>query len=100
DENYLPQFKLGQKDFVSRISIPDKLMGREEVMLIMQDAYRIARSGKKQALYVSGSSGVGKSRLVQEFQRVHLDASTFITKAKFDALQRTAPYTAMIAAGR
>ena len=100
DENYLQEFNLGQKDFVSRISIPDKLMGRDEVMLIMQDAYQIARSGRKQALYISGSSGVGKSRLVLEFQRIHLDASTFITKAKFDILQRNAPYSAMVTAVR
>ncbi len=100
DETYLLDFKLGQKDFVGRISIPDKLMGRDEVMSIMKDAYRIARNGNKQALYISGYSGVGKSRLVQEFQRIHLDASTFVTKAKFDILQRTSPYTAMIAAMR
>lgn len=100
DENYLHDFKLGRDDIVSRISITDKLMGRDDVMSVITDAYRIARSGHKQTLYISGYSGVGKSRLIQEFQRTQPDASVFITNAKFDILQRKTPYTAMVTAMR
>jgi histidine kinase len=100
DENYLQSFKLGGKDYVNRITIPGRLMGRDDELNIMNDAYTLAGIGKKQTLYISGYSGIGKTRLVQEFQHTHMDASSFITKAKFDALQRNSPYSALIAAIR
>lgn len=100
DDIYLKSFKLGEKDYVSRITISSKLMGRDAELTIMNDAYQLAQMGKKQALYIGGYSGVGKTRLVQEFQRTKVDASSFVTKAKFDFLQRSTPYTAIIAAIR
>ncbi len=100
DDRYPGAFTLGQKDFVSRITISAKLLGRDNEMAIMNDAYQLAMMGKKQALYIGGYSGIGKTRLVQEFQRTSVEASSFITKAKFDALQRNSPYTALIAAIR
>jgi histidine kinase len=100
DENYRENFRLGEKDYVSRITISAKLMGRDPELVLMNDAYQLAGRGKKQALYIGGYSGVGKTRLVQEFQRTMVETTTFITKAKFDALQRNSPYTALIAAMR
>jgi histidine kinase len=100
DDNYRENFRLGEKDYVSRITISAKLMGRDPELVLMNDAYQLAKKEKKQALYIGGYSGIGKTRLVQEFQRTMVDTSTFITKAKFDALQRSSPYTALIAAMR
>ncbi len=100
DDYYLESFKLGQKDFVNHITISSILMGRENELAVITDAYKLALTGKKQALYICGYSGVGKTRLVQEFQRKNVNASSFITKSKFDVLQRNLPYSALIAAIR
>ena len=100
DDYYLNTFKIGEKDFVSHITIPSKLMGRENELETLNDAYQLAKKGKKQALYITGYSGVGKTRLVQEFQQKYLENDSFITKAKFDKSQLNFPYSALINAIR
>lgn len=98
DQHYLDHYKLGQTDYVNRITISSKLVGRDDELAVMNDAYRLALQGNKQTLYIGGYSGVGKSRLVQEFYIKRAEASSFISKAKFDSLQRNLPYSALIMA--
>lgn len=100
DDHYLESFKIGQKDFVSHITISATLMGRDNELAMINDAYLLALKGIKQALYVTGYSGVGKSRLIEEFILKKVNADSFISKAKFDALQRSTPYSALIDAIR
>ncbi|MGN6248446.1 MAG: adenylate/guanylate cyclase domain-containing protein [Ginsengibacter sp.] len=100
DDFYLESFKIGQKDFVSHITISGTLMGRDKELAIINDAYQLSLIGIKQALYVEGYSGVGKSRLVEEFILKKVNAASFVSKAKFDTLQRNSPYSALIDAIR
>jgi len=100
DDFYLESFKIGQKDFVSHITISAKLMGRDAELAMINDAYELSLIGIKQALYIGGYSGVGKTRLVEEFMLKKVKASSFISKAKFDTLQRNSPYSALIDAMR
>ena len=100
DDYYLNNYKIGEKDFVDHITVPSKLMGRENELEMLNDAYQLAKQGKKQALYIAGYSGVGKTRLVQEFQQKYLENDSFITKAKFDKSQTNFPYLAIIQAIR
>ncbi len=75
-------------------------MGRDMELAMINDAYQLSLIGKKQALYLGGYSGVGKSRLVEEFIHKKVQASSFTSKAKFDTLQRNTPYSALIDAMR
>lgn len=100
DDYYLNNFKIGTKDFVSHITIPAKLMGRENELELLNDAYLLAQEGKKQTFYITGYSGVGKTRLVQEFQQKYLKNASFTTKARFDKSQMNLPYPALIQAIR
>jgi histidine kinase len=100
DDFYLESFKIGQKDFVGHITITGTLMGRDAELLMINDAYQLSLSGIKQALYIGGYAGVGKSRLLEEFILKKVEGATFISKAKFDALQRNSPYSALIDAIR
>ncbi|MGN6530891.1 MAG: adenylate/guanylate cyclase domain-containing protein, partial [Ginsengibacter sp.] len=100
DDFYLQSFKIGEKDFVSHITISATLMGRDMELAMLNDAYQLSLIGIKQALYIAGYSGVGKSRLVEEFILKKVKAASFISKAKFDTLQRNTPYSALIDAMR
>jgi histidine kinase len=100
DDFYLESFKIGQKDFMGHITITGTLMGRDTELLMINDAYQLSLSGIKQALYIGGYSGVGKSRLIEEFILKKVEGTTFISNAKFDALQRNSPYSALIDAIR
>lgn len=100
DDFYLASFKIGQKDFTGHITISGTLMGRDRELAVINDAYQLSLIGKKQALYLGGYSGVGKSRLVEEFIVGKVQSSSFVSKAKFDTLQRNSPYSALIDAIR
>ena len=100
DDHYLASFKIGKKDFVGHVIITGILMGREKELAVINDAYQLSLIGKKQALYIGGYSGVGKSRLVEEFILRKVQPSSFVSKAKFDTLQRNSPYSAFIDAIR
>jgi serine/threonine protein kinase len=91
-------FKLGTKDRVSKIVPTSKMIGRREEIFQLEKAYESSRKGKKQAVYIRGYSGVGKTRVVKEFQRNKLTDRVPIVSSKFDTLQRGTPYSALLEA--
>lgn len=91
-------FKAGQKDKIHKIVPTSKLVGRKEELETIENVYKIVKSGKKQAVYISGYSGVGKTRLIQEFYKNKLTDNIPMVASKFDILQRAAPYSALLEA--
>jgi len=47
--------------------LPTRLVGREAEMLRLSECFRKARSGKRQAVFVTGETGSGKTALVETF---------------------------------
>jgi class 3 adenylate cyclase/tetratricopeptide (TPR) repeat protein len=56
-----------------------ELIGRQPEMQILKAAWERARSGKARLVDVVGEAGVGKSRLIYEFQKAIADEATFLT---------------------
>ncbi len=54
-------------------------VGREEAMMQMSDAWRLATLGKRQLLFVTGDPGSGKTTLVSEFLAAAARSSTRLT---------------------
>jgi histidine kinase len=92
------QLKLASKDRITKIVPTANMIGREEELEIIENAYKAARAGKKQGVYISGYSGVGKTRIVQEFYRNKIAHKVPMVASKFDTLQRTTPYSALLGA--
>jgi predicted ATPase/C4-dicarboxylate-specific signal transduction histidine kinase len=94
-------FPLGLEDVPDRLLIPEKLYGRQQECQILQDAFdRVAASGKPELILVTGYSGIGKSSLVHELQKlIVLPRATFIS-GKFDQTKRDIPYAALAQAFR
>lgn len=55
------------------------LVGRRPEMQILRTAWERARSGKARLVDVVGEAGVGKSRLIYEFQKTITDEATVLT---------------------
>jgi predicted ATPase len=92
----IEHFEIGSTDVVERFSIPQKLYGRElEVERLLESFERVAEGGRELVL-VSGYSGVGKTRLVREVHRPITSRRGFFAAGKYDQLQRTVPYSALI----
>jgi len=94
-------FPLGLEDVPDRLLIPEKLYGRQQEYQILLDAFdRVAASGEPELILVTGYSGIGKSSLVLELQKlIVLPRGTFIS-GKFDQTKRDTPYAALAQAFR
>ena len=79
---------------MNELIIPNKLYGRDREVLILLDSFESISSGHGQVLLVPGSSGVGKTALVQELQVPISDRNGFFIKGKFDQYQQNIPYFA------
>jgi histidine kinase len=90
--------QLAKRDKILKIVPTTKLIGRRDELEVLESAYKVAKTGKKQAVYIAGYSGTGKSRIVQEFQKNKVSTNIPFIPSKFDTLQRTIPYSALITA--
>jgi histidine kinase len=91
-------FKIALKDKISKLVPTSKLIARKDELEIIEMAYKAAKAGKKQGVYISGYSGVGKTRIVQEFYKNKSADKVPIAASKFDTLQRNTPYSALLTA--
>jgi predicted ATPase/C4-dicarboxylate-specific signal transduction histidine kinase len=95
------EFPLGLEDVPDRLLIPERLYGRRQECQVLLDAFeRVATSDKPELILVTGFSGIGKSSLVRELQKlIVLPRGTFIS-GKFDQTKRDIPYAALAQAFR
>jgi PAS domain S-box-containing protein len=92
-------FALGEHDVPDRLLIPEKLYGRErEVDTLLASFDRIVKSGAPELLLVSGYSGIGKSAVVNELQKVLVPPRGLFASGKFDRYKRDIPYSTLVQA--
>jgi len=92
----LTGFRIGEKDFSGRLTIPEKLYGREEEIKQLYEIYENICQGQTELLLVEGLPGVGKSALIQEIHKLLSEKKGFYIEGKFDQFQKDIPYYAII----
>ncbi len=90
-------FQTGLEDQSFYFSIPDKLFGRREELEKLKAAFDNALKGQREVLLVSGYSGVGKSRIIQELKSID-HRNLYFTSGKFDQLGNESPLSPIISA--
>lgn len=93
------EFPLAQQDVPERFQMPQRLYGRDREVAELMSAFDRARGGVALAL-VTGASGIGKSRLINELHKPVTERRGYFISGKFDQLHRDVPYSALIAALR
>jgi serine/threonine protein kinase len=94
-------FELAQLDIADKFSISEKLYGREkEVESLLTAFSRIVdnQGDRVEIVLVSGYSGIGKTRLVQEIYKPIDRSRGYFICGKFDLYQRNIPYFAIVRA--
>ena len=91
-------FTLGEKDFSGKLSIPEKLYGRENEIEKLYKIYENVSQGQTELLLISGYSGVGKSALIHEIHKPLTENRAFYIEGKFDQFQKNIPFRAIILA--
>ncbi|HVK79411.1 MAG TPA: diguanylate cyclase, partial [Verrucomicrobiae bacterium] len=94
-------FPLGLEDFSERFQIPRKLYGREQEATALLAAFdRMAATGRRTLVAVSGYAGVGKSSLVDALRRPIVEKHGYFIAGKFDQYLRDIPYATIAQACR
>jgi PAS domain S-box-containing protein len=89
-------FRLGAYDASDRLLIPEKLYGREHEIGALLGAFRrVVAHGAPELVLVSGYSGIGKSSVVNELQRVLVPTRGLLAAGKFDQYKRDIPYATL-----
>ncbi len=91
----LTPFPLGSRDIPGTLQIPEKLYGRKKEIDTLAGAFERTSRGTIEAIFVSGSSGVGKSALVDELRNVVIRRGGFFASGKFDQVKKNIAYSAI-----
>lgn len=93
-------FPLGLEDRTHRITFISKMVGRDTEADVILSEYGAVSQGQFRALFISGFSGIGKTRLIQELQKPIVRNKGYFTSGKFDVYQKNIPYSSIIQAFR
>ncbi|MEI8363593.1 MAG: EAL domain-containing protein [Betaproteobacteria bacterium] len=93
-------FPIGQNDSNRRVTFISKMVGRREESDLIQHCYDEVVQGNFRSVFISGWSGIGKTRLIQELQQPLVSHRGYFTSGKFDQYQRNIPYSSLIQALR
>ena len=90
---HIDEFGLAEHDVPDRLLIPEKLYGRSrEIAALLSSFQRVVASGIPELVLVSGYSGIGKSSVVNELQKVLVPPRGLLVSGKFDQHKRDIPY--------
>ena len=93
-------FALGSRDVSDRFSIPEKLYGRQAEVEVLLDAFDRVSNGNTELMLVAGSSGIGKTAVVNEVHKPIVKQRGYFIKGKYDQFQRNIPFSAFVQAFR
>ena len=96
DRGTQQDFSPGQQDFSLNFEISQTRYGREEKVEDLINIFHETCHGETQMALVTGSSGVGKTVLVQELYRPILKEKGYFISGKFDPLKRNVPFSAVV----
>ena len=95
-EGRIAPFAPGAHDTPDQLRIPEKLYGREQQVGSLLAAFeRVLEQGRPELVLVSGYSGIGKSSVVHELDRVLVPTRGLFAYGKFDQYQRDIPYATL-----
>jgi predicted ATPase/signal transduction histidine kinase/tRNA A-37 threonylcarbamoyl transferase component Bud32 len=93
-------FELAQQDISERFLIPEKLYGRQKEVQTLLTAYERVTQGSTEMILVAGSSGIGKTAVVNEIHKPIVKQRSYFIKGKFDQFGRDIPLSGLVQAFR
>jgi len=87
-------FALGTEDHSNQFSFSEKLYGRSDELSRLMQAWNNIQSESLELFLVTGYSGIGKTRLINEIRKPILEANGYFISGKFNQFTREYPYSA------
>lgn len=92
------EFLLEKCVSIQKIPFVSKMVGRDKEAGTILEEYEQVVKGEFRSLLISGLSGIGKTRLIQELQNPIVKHKGYFTSGKFDIYQKNIPYSSLIQA--
>jgi len=96
----IADFPIGLHDRSRRVIFISKMVGRQADSELIRQEYDAVVAGNFRSVFISGLSGIGKTRLIQELQKPLVRHRGYFTSGKFDQYQKNIPYSSLIQALR
>ncbi|BAZ50813.1 multi-sensor signal transduction multi-kinase [Nostoc sp. NIES-4103] len=96
----ITHFELGVRDISNCFVIPEKLYGRQREVETLLATFDRVTSGQTEMILVVGSSGIGKTAVVNEVHKPIVRSCGYFIKGKFDQFQRDIPLSGLVQAFR
>ena len=96
----ISNFTICQHDHSRRVIFISKMVGRQRETELIYREYQKVMQGQFRSLFISGLSGIGKTRLIQELQKPLVKDRGYFSSGKFDQYQKNIPYSSLIQALR
>jgi PAS domain S-box-containing protein len=96
----ITEFAIGTRDLSDRFTIPEKLYGREAEVASLLATFDRVSQGNAELMLVAGSSGVGKTVVINEVHKPIVQKHGYFIKGKFDQYNRNIPFSAFVQAFR
>ncbi|AJQ93416.1 diguanylate cyclase domain-containing protein [Gynuella sunshinyii] len=96
----IPEFNIDRASFMTSLFASDHLYGRQEAISSLQDALHNCRGMPLSFALVRGSSGIGKSSLVEALLTRQGQQSFRCARVKFDQFRTNSPFERLFASLR
>ncbi|MEG3941018.1 AAA family ATPase [Microcoleus sp. S36b_A3] len=100
ENDSIEEFDLGTHDITDNFLIPEKLYGRETEVFELLAAFERVGNATAEMMLVAGSSGIGKTAVVNEVHKPIARQRGYFIKGKYDQFQRNIPFSAFVQAFR
>ncbi|MCZ8345799.1 MAG: AAA family ATPase [Leptospiraceae bacterium] len=94
----ISNFVIGSLDFSYKFVYPQKIFGRDTQIKKLISSYINVCEGRKELMLVSGSPGIGKSRVIQEIQKSIVGSRGYFITGKYEILRKDVPFSSIIQA--
>jgi predicted ATPase/signal transduction histidine kinase/CheY-like chemotaxis protein len=91
-------FELGRIDADSTFALPDRLYGRDDELRVLREELDLAVEGQLRLVCVAGSSGFGKTRLVEQLRPAVAQRGGHFASGRFDSQAVGVPHAALLGA--
>ena len=91
---------VGARDFPLRLVPPSRLIGRDDEVTMLQEAFDDALRGECRGVLVSGPPGVGKTALIDQLRPVVTGNDGWFVAGKFDQYRRDLEFDGIFQAFR
>jgi predicted ATPase len=92
--------RIGEHDVPSRLLPPSRLVGRDDEVTALEEAFKDALAGRCHAVLLGGAPGVGKTALVDQLRPVVTGSDGWFLAGKFDQYRRDLEFDAVYQAFR